>query len=37
MMSHLLCAEVMKKKFSKDFMFKDSYLWIDPLTKSIHW
>ncbi len=27
----------MKKKFSKDFMFKDSFLWIDPMTKSIHW
>lgn len=27
----------MKKKFSTDFMYKDSYLWIIPDTKSLHW
>jgi hypothetical protein len=27
----------MKKKFSTDFMFKDSIIWVDSLTKSLHW
>lgn len=30
-------GEIMRKKFSKDFLAKDSYIWIEPLTKSIHW
>lgn len=27
----------MKKKFSTDFMYKDSYLWIIPSSRSLHW
>jgi hypothetical protein len=27
----------MKKKFSTDFMFKDSIIWIEPGSKSLHW
>lgn len=30
-------GEIMKKKFSKDFRAKDSLLWVDPVTKSLHW
>lgn len=30
-------GENVKKKFSKDFLAKDSYMWIDPLRKSLHW
>lgn len=30
-------AENVKKKFSKDFLAKDSFMWIDPLRKSLHW
>lgn len=30
-------VEVMKKKFSTDFMFKESFVWIQPDTKSLHW
>ena len=30
-------GEVVKKKFTKDFMFKDTYVWIDPITRSLHW
>lgn len=43
-LSHSVCyltlipaAEVMKKKYSSDFMFKDSFVWISPTTKSLHW
>ncbi len=33
-----LCrAELMKKKHSADFMGKESYLWIDVPTRSLHW
>jgi hypothetical protein len=30
-------GETMKKKFSKDFMFKDSFLWVEALTRTLHW
>jgi phosphatidylethanolamine-binding protein (PEBP) family uncharacterized protein len=30
-------GENVKKKFSKDFLAKDSFMWIDPLRKSLHW
>ncbi len=30
-------AEMMKKRFSKDLMGKERYVWIEPRTKSIHW
>jgi phosphatidylethanolamine-binding protein (PEBP) family uncharacterized protein len=33
----VFAGEVMKKKYSTDFMFKDSFVWIQPLTKSLHW
>lgn len=29
--------EMMKKKFSTDFLFKDSFIWINSTTKSLHW
>ena len=32
-----LFLETLKKKFSTDFMFKDSYMWINTTTKSFHW
>eukprot|EP01038_Epipyxis_sp_PR26KG_P009665 gene9665-13013_t len=30
-------GETIKKKFSQDFLFKDSFIWINPYTKSLHW
>jgi hypothetical protein len=27
----------LKKKFSTDFMAKDSAVWIDPQKRSLHW
>jgi len=30
-------AEIMKKKFTGDNSSKDSYVWITPRTKSLHW
>jgi hypothetical protein len=33
----LYWIENVKKKFSKDFLAKDSFMWIDPLRKSLHW
>mmetsp|Transcript_26722 Transcript_26722/g.36741 ORF Transcript_26722/g.36741 Transcript_26722/m.36741 type:complete len:512 (+) Transcript_26722:78-1613(+) len=30
-------GEVMSKKFSSDFMFKNSWFWVDPITFSVHW
>jgi hypothetical protein len=38
----LLCSVVptidrLKKKFSTDFMAKDSAVWIDPQKRSLHW
>ena len=31
------CAETMRKKFSGDLVMKESFVWIDPASKSIHW
>jgi hypothetical protein len=28
---------MIKKKFSKDFMVKESFVWINPAARSIHW
>lgn len=33
----VLDGEVVKKKYTKDFMFKDTFVWIDPVCKSLHW
>jgi len=30
-------GEPLKKKFSTDFMFKESFIWINPATKTLHW
>ena len=27
----------MKKKMNNDFMFKDSYIWVIPRTRTLHW
>jgi len=30
-------GEMLKKKFTSDFMFKESFVWLDSSTRSIHW
>jgi hypothetical protein len=30
-------AEKMKKKMSNDFLSKDSFLWINPRSRTLHW
>jgi hypothetical protein len=30
-------GEVLSKKHSNDFFFKDSYTWISPKFKTLHW
>lgn len=35
---YFIClTEIMKKKFSTDFMFKDTIIWIDADCKTLHW
>jgi len=35
--SKSIVIEMIKKKFSKDFMVKESFVWINPSARSIHW
>jgi hypothetical protein len=30
-------TEKMKKKMSNDFLSKDSFLWINPRSRTLHW
>eukprot|EP00597_Dinobryon_sp_UTEXLB2267_P010324 CAMPEP_0170099280 /NCGR_PEP_ID=MMETSP0020_2-20130122/943_1 /TAXON_ID=98059 /ORGANISM="Dinobryon sp., Strain UTEXLB2267" /LENGTH=452 /DNA_ID=CAMNT_0010321903 /DNA_START=1 /DNA_END=1359 /DNA_ORIENTATION=- len=30
-------GDKMRKKFSSDYMFKESLIWVDPIKKSLHW
>jgi hypothetical protein len=30
-------GEIVRKKHSADFLFKDSYIWISPATRTLHW
>lgn len=29
--------EMIKKKFSLDFIFKENFVWLESLSRSIHW
>lgn len=35
--SEIFQGEMLKKKFSTDYLHKDSFLWLDPATMSLHW
>eukprot|EP01038_Epipyxis_sp_PR26KG_P015099 gene15099-20316_t len=30
-------GDVMQKKYSQDYTFKDTYLWVNPVQRSVHW